>query len=208
VANRRDHHLYYNGHGDLAAEADASGTRTVLHTYDPFGAPLDAQPADQTVHRYTGAFAKQYDTASSLILMGARPYDPALGRFLAVDPIDGGSLNNYDYAGQDPINGYDLSGLMAENWNIGGIPDPESSAGYGQTYTADPGESSSKSDPGDSKNDGKDAKPPPLNAKPNFADPSKSPGSGWEWRGSGDPASGKGSWYNPSTDQSLHPDLK
>ena len=113
VAKGRDHYLYYNGHGDLAAEADASGNRTALHTYDPFGAPLDTQPADQTVHRFTGAFAKQYDTATSLILMGARPYDPALGRFLAVDPIDGGSLNNYDYAGQDPINGYDLNGTMA-----------------------------------------------------------------------------------------------
>jgi hypothetical protein len=27
-----------------------------------------------------------------------------------VDPIEGGSLNNYDYANQDPINVYDLSG--------------------------------------------------------------------------------------------------
>jgi hypothetical protein len=44
--------------------------------------------------------------------MGARPYDPALGRFLAVDPIDGGSLNNYDYAAQDPINSYDLNGTF------------------------------------------------------------------------------------------------
>ena len=44
--------------------------------------------------------------------MGARPYDPSHGRFLAVDPIHGGSLNNYDYAGQDPINGYDLDGMF------------------------------------------------------------------------------------------------
>jgi RHS repeat-associated protein len=61
-------------------------------------------------HRYVGAWDKQYDTTNGLILMGARPYDPTLGRFLAVDPIDGGSLNNYDYAGQDPINKYDLDG--------------------------------------------------------------------------------------------------
>jgi RHS repeat-associated protein len=114
VAKGRDHCLYYNGHGDLAAEADGSGTRTALHTYDPFGAPLDAPPTNSTVHRYTGAWAKQYDTTSSLVLMGARPYDPNLGRFLAVDPIDGGSLNNYDYAFQDPVNDLDLSGLMAE----------------------------------------------------------------------------------------------
>jgi RHS repeat-associated protein len=36
------------------------------------------------------------------------------------------------------------------------------------------------------------------------ADPSVSPGEGWEWRG---PA-GKGSWYNPQTGESLHPDLE
>jgi hypothetical protein len=44
--------------------------------------------------------------------MGARPYDPALGRFLSVDPIEGGSLNNYDYAAHDPVNAYDLTGEM------------------------------------------------------------------------------------------------
>ncbi|WP_082685935.1 polymorphic toxin type 37 domain-containing protein [Ferroacidibacillus organovorans] len=38
-------------------------------------------------------------------------------------------------------------------------------------------------------------------------DPAKSPGQGWEWRGKGNPSSGKGSWYNPKTGASLHPDL-
>jgi hypothetical protein len=46
--------------------------------------------------------------------MGARPYDPTTGRFLTTDPIPGGSLNNYDYADQDPINNYDLNGNLAE----------------------------------------------------------------------------------------------
>jgi RHS repeat-associated protein len=102
-------YLYYNGHGDLAAEV--TGATIVTHTYDAWGTPLDAPPANTTTHRYTGAWDKQYDTTTSLVLMGARPYDPATGRFLAIDPIDGGSLNNYDYAGQDPVNGYDLDGL-------------------------------------------------------------------------------------------------
>jgi RHS repeat-associated protein len=39
------------------------------------------------------------------------------------------------------------------------------------------------------------------------ADPAQSPGAGWEWRGKGAPGSSEGSWYNPSTNESLHPDL-
>jgi RHS repeat-associated protein len=39
-------------------------------------------------------------------------------------------------------------------------------------------------------------------------DPNTSPGKDWEWRGSGDPDSGKGSYYNPKTEESLHPDLE
>ncbi len=103
-------YLYYNGHGDLAAETDTTGARTAAYTYDPFGAPNQGGTANTTIERWTGAFDKKLDTTSSLIEMGARPYDPALGRFFSVDPIQGGSCNTYDYACQDPINTYDLDG--------------------------------------------------------------------------------------------------
>jgi hypothetical protein len=43
--------------------------------------------------------------------MGARPYVPGTGRFLGVDPVEGGSANAYDYANGDPVNGFDLDGL-------------------------------------------------------------------------------------------------
>ncbi len=61
---------------------------------------------------FTGSWDKKHDSASGLIEMGVRPYESAIGRFLSVDPVDGGALNDYDYALQDPINGYDLDGRV------------------------------------------------------------------------------------------------
>jgi hypothetical protein len=49
--------------------------------------------------------------------------------------------------------------------------------------------------------------PGPGGSKLDFNDPSVSPGNGWEWRGKGGPGSSDGSWYNPDTKESLHPDL-
>lgn len=38
-------------------------------------------------------------------------------------------------------------------------------------------------------------------------DSSVSPGKDYEWRGKGEPSSGRGSWVNPKTKEVLHPDL-
>jgi hypothetical protein len=47
---------------------------------------------------------------TGLDLLGARYYNPHLGRFLPKDPIEGGSANAYEYAGGDPINKVDPEG--------------------------------------------------------------------------------------------------
>ncbi|MGW7610842.1 RHS repeat-associated core domain-containing protein [Streptomyces sp. NPDC054766] len=46
-----------------------------------------------------------------------RLYSPSTGRFLSMDPIHDGSANAYDYAGADPVNQFDLSGLSKHNYN-------------------------------------------------------------------------------------------
>ncbi|MGQ0744964.1 MAG: RHS repeat-associated core domain-containing protein [Acidimicrobiales bacterium] len=58
-----------------------------------------------------GAHHRFYEHESDLsqIHMGARLYDPTLGRFLQVDPVEGGSCNDYEYACGDPINNFDSS---------------------------------------------------------------------------------------------------
>jgi len=55
--------------------------------------------------------------------MGARQYHPGIGRFVEVDPIEGGGANDYGYP-TDPINQSDLSG---ECW-------PGTSAGKATGY--------------------------------------------------------------------------
>ena len=102
---------YFNGHGDSTATADSTGARTgLVKSYDPFGNQDVASYTNGTDEAWTGAWHKKTDISANLVHMGAWPYDPTRGRFLSVDPIDGGNPNNYEYASQDPVDGYDLTG--------------------------------------------------------------------------------------------------
>lgn len=107
---------YPNVHGDVIATADATGAKQgATISYDPFGQTLGSVP-DNSAGNYDYGWLGQHqkglehEAGVPMIEMGARVYVPGLGRFLQVDPVAGGSANNYDYVDADPLNNYDLAG--------------------------------------------------------------------------------------------------
>ncbi len=107
---------YPNIHGDVTYTIDQGGVKAGPFLYDPYGQPLtgvaNTGPGDMD-NGWLGQHQRPSEHQPGFrptIEMGARPYRPDLGRFLRIDPIDGGAtFSNYSYP-DDPINQLDLTG--------------------------------------------------------------------------------------------------
>ena len=99
--------------GSTSAVTDGSGTKVGGYTYDPYGNFLTASPDNSSIDF---RFAGQYrSTSLSLYKMGLRWYDPKIGRFTQFDPLDQATdlrdANRSGYAGADPVNNTDPTGM-------------------------------------------------------------------------------------------------
>lgn len=110
-------YVYSDPQGTPLAEADASGNITATFDYRPYGAQALGSPKDGP--GYTGHVN---DVGSGFVYMQARYYDPAVGRFLSVDPVapvagNKFNFNRYGYADDNPVRYVDPDGRTCTEAN-------------------------------------------------------------------------------------------
>ena len=121
--------------GSVTDLVDMANSAVVEHReYDAFGA-LDAAFGEQgqaltaanlkTPFGFTG---QVHDAQTGLSYHAARWYDPGTGRFTSEDPIGEGT-NHYRYAGNDPVNFYDPTGLSQAGNPVNALAGRNASAG-------------------------------------------------------------------------------
>lgn len=102
-------------HSTATTSITASTLAVTRRHQDPYGNIRGAAPsAWPDRHGFVGGFQ---DT-TNLVHLGAREYDPALGRFISVDPVldlgDPQSWTGYAYANNNPVDYSDPTGLWCD----------------------------------------------------------------------------------------------
>lgn len=102
-----------DGLGSLRALTDESAAVTDRYAFTAFGELLSHEGEDDQAYLFAG---QPLDPNSGFYYNRARWMDPGVGRFASVDPAPGStseprSLHRYLYAGSDPVNHRDATGL-------------------------------------------------------------------------------------------------
>jgi RHS repeat-associated protein len=106
----------YDGLGSVIGEVDNTGTITSTHQNDVYGNTLSSSGTSTTNHKFVGRLGHRTEASTgNLTYMGARYYDPVLGRFISEDSAGDGN-NWYVYCRNNPINIIDPDGKSAETY--------------------------------------------------------------------------------------------
>jgi RHS repeat-associated protein len=121
----------YDGFGTVRQLTNSAGSITDTYDYDAFGNKINSTGNTPNNYRYRG---EQYDPDLGLYFLRARYMNPLTGRFMSRDPqeytplkwsgspikstgnptFDPTKLHKYLYAGGDPVNLIDPSGLDSD----------------------------------------------------------------------------------------------
>ncbi len=111
VAGKAEFH-HHDQLGSTRLLTDENGEATGTFSYGAYGSPTESTGSATTPL----GFAGQYTNAQSgLQYLRARVYDPVTGQFLTRDPLEALYREPYRYAGSDPANNVDPSGLCNAN---------------------------------------------------------------------------------------------
>ena len=113
----------FNGQNDVIGLVSNSSARVVNYTYDSWGkllsitGSLASTIGEINPIRYRGYY---YDTESGMYYIGTRYHDPVVGRFINPDMALGvngdiSTYNLYIYCGNNPVNRYDVNGMVWED---------------------------------------------------------------------------------------------
>ncbi|MFJ2558274.1 MULTISPECIES: polymorphic toxin-type HINT domain-containing protein [unclassified Streptomyces] len=102
--------------GSTYAEVALNSTNTVrIRKQDPFGNQRGTSTVGANLQSHTGFLGATRDDSSGFQPLGARLYDPLVGRFLSADPVldlnDVLQSNGYTYAHNNPVTMSDPTGL-------------------------------------------------------------------------------------------------
>jgi RHS repeat-associated protein len=101
-------YLHHDRLGNTRLVTNADGSTQATYTYDAHG-NRTTTGSSSVPFGYTGQYT---DTDTGLIYLRHRYYDLATGQFLTRDPLEVISGSAYSYAGGDPANFVDPSGLL------------------------------------------------------------------------------------------------
>jgi RHS repeat-associated protein len=96
--------------GSTIALTNTSGAVTATFSYTPYGTPSTTTGSGSTPIGWAGQYR---DVESGLVYLRARYYDPTTGQFLTRDPLEVVTRSSYEFAGNNPTNNLDPTGM---NW--------------------------------------------------------------------------------------------
>jgi len=104
-----------DGHNNVVALTDSTGNVVDRYSYDLWGKPTISLEGVPQPFLYAGYVYDRELTGpgetTGWYWLSVRSYDPALGRFLQPDPSEIEGSRSYVYAGDDPLDATDPSGL-------------------------------------------------------------------------------------------------
>jgi RHS repeat-associated protein len=110
-------YLHHDQAGSTRLITGSTGTVTGKCTYSAYGTPT----CEGTTTTPLGYDAQYTSSDTGLIYMRARVYDPATAQFLSIDPAVSITKGPYTYAGNNPLNLADPTGLSSEGLEIPGL---------------------------------------------------------------------------------------